>query len=136
MMRSTPASSTPPYQVPSGNTCTTGPHCGGSWVQELAFNNGLPVGTQTWYPTTDDAIAGQAEVVVLAEGDVRKFAGLGEVFDLIHRHRARLAAIRSQETHLRDLPAEFDITGHGKAFLQYAEFAKALALFDWAPAAD
>lgn len=39
------------------NNCTTGPHCGGSWVQELFFNNGMPVGTQTWYPSTADAIA-------------------------------------------------------------------------------
>ncbi|HJS35528.1 MAG TPA: TonB-dependent receptor, partial [Pseudoxanthomonas sp.] len=45
------------------NNCTTGPHCGGSWVQELVFNNGLPIGTQTWYPTTDDAIAGTNGVV-------------------------------------------------------------------------
>lgn len=30
------------------NNCTRGPHCGGSWVQELNFNNGLPVGTQVW----------------------------------------------------------------------------------------
>ena len=37
------------------NNCTTGPHCGGSWVQEYVFNNGLPVGTQTWYPSTLDA---------------------------------------------------------------------------------
>ncbi|WP_353085598.1 TonB-dependent receptor [Stenotrophomonas sp.] len=39
------------------NNCTTGPHCGGSWVQEMNFNNGLPVGTQVWYPSTADAIA-------------------------------------------------------------------------------
>ena len=39
------------------NNCTTGPHCGGTWVQEMFFNNGLPVGSQTWYPTTADAIA-------------------------------------------------------------------------------
>lgn len=45
------------------NNCTTGPHCGGSWVQELVFNNSLPVGTQTWYPTTADAIAGTNGVV-------------------------------------------------------------------------
>ena len=40
------------------NNCTTGPHCGGSWVQELYWNNGLPVGTMTWYPTPEDAAAG------------------------------------------------------------------------------
>ena len=40
------------------NNCTAGPHCGGSWVQEMFFNNGLPVGAQTWYPTTGDALAG------------------------------------------------------------------------------
>ncbi|MBE5271364.1 TonB-dependent receptor [Stenotrophomonas sp. B2] len=45
------------------NNCTRGPHCGGSWVQELEFNNGLPVGTQTWYPSTADAIAGTNGVV-------------------------------------------------------------------------
>src|SRR5690606_2956027 len=45
------------------NNCTTGPHCGGTWVQELAFNNGLPVGTQTWYPSTADALAGSNGVV-------------------------------------------------------------------------
>ncbi|UNK42056.1 TonB-dependent receptor [Luteimonas sp. S4-F44] len=49
--------------VAGTNNCTTGPHCGGSWVQELFFNNGLPVGTQTWYPTTADAIAGTNGVV-------------------------------------------------------------------------
>jgi TonB-dependent receptor len=40
------------------NNCTTGPHCGGSWVQEMWFNNGLPIGSQTWYPSTADAVAG------------------------------------------------------------------------------
>ncbi|HEX7803469.1 MAG TPA: TonB-dependent receptor [Pseudoxanthomonas sp.] len=45
------------------NNCTVGPHCGGSWVQELFFNGGLPVGTQTWYPTTGDAVAGTNGVV-------------------------------------------------------------------------
>jgi TonB-dependent receptor len=40
------------------NNCTAGPHCGGSWVQEMFFNNGLPAGSQTWYPTTADALAG------------------------------------------------------------------------------
>lgn len=45
------------------NNCTVGPHCGGSWVQELFFNNGLPVGTQTWYPTAGDAAAGTNGVV-------------------------------------------------------------------------
>ncbi|MET0582008.1 MAG: TonB-dependent receptor, partial [Pseudoxanthomonas sp.] len=45
------------------NNCTTGPHCGGSWVQELFFNGGLPRGSQTWYPTTPDAVAGTNGVV-------------------------------------------------------------------------
>ncbi|MEQ3437756.1 FecA [Stenotrophomonas maltophilia] len=45
------------------NNCTRGPHCGGSWVQELNFNNGLPVGTQVWYPSTADALAGTNGVV-------------------------------------------------------------------------
>ena len=40
------------------NNCTTGPHCGGSWVQEMFFNNGLPIGSQTWYPSGADAAAG------------------------------------------------------------------------------
>jgi TonB-dependent receptor len=40
------------------NNCTTGPHCGGSYVQELFWNSGLPVGAITWYPTTADALAG------------------------------------------------------------------------------
>lgn len=45
------------------NNCTTGPHCGGSWVQELFFNSGLPRGSQTWYPSTADAVAGTNGVV-------------------------------------------------------------------------
>ncbi len=45
------------------NNCTVGPHCGGSWVQEMWFNNSLPVGAQTWYPTTADAVAGTNGVV-------------------------------------------------------------------------
>jgi TonB-dependent receptor len=45
------------------NNCTAGPHCGGSWVQEMRFNNGLPIGTATWYPTTADAQAGTNGVV-------------------------------------------------------------------------
>ncbi|KAF1716396.1 TonB-dependent receptor [Pseudoxanthomonas yeongjuensis] len=54
------------------NNCTTGPHCGGSWVQEMFFNNGLPVGSQTWYPTTADALAGTNGVVNpgFVEGEV------------------------------------------------------------------
>jgi TonB-dependent receptor len=40
------------------NNCTAGPHCGGSWVQEMWFNNDLPIGSQTWYPTQADALAG------------------------------------------------------------------------------
>ncbi len=40
------------------NNCTAGPHCGGSWVQEMWFNNSLPIGSQTWYPSTADALAG------------------------------------------------------------------------------
>jgi len=49
--------------VAGTNNCTVGPHCGGSWVQELVFNRGLPVGTQIWYPTTADAVAGTNGVV-------------------------------------------------------------------------
>ncbi|UYC12673.1 TonB-dependent receptor [Xanthomonas sp. CFBP 8445] len=45
------------------NNCTTGPHCGGSWVQELNFNNGLPIGTQVWYPS-DAAAAANVNGVV------------------------------------------------------------------------
>ena len=54
------------------NNCTTGPHCGGSWVQEMFFNNGLPVGSQTWYPTTADALADTNGVVNpgFVEGEV------------------------------------------------------------------
>ena len=32
-------------------------------MQELNFNNGLPVGTQVWYPSTADAVAGTNGVV-------------------------------------------------------------------------
>ncbi len=49
--------------VAGTNNCTTGPHCGGSWVQELFFNGGLPRGSQTWYPSTADAEAGTNGVV-------------------------------------------------------------------------
>ena len=49
--------------VAGTNNCTTGPHCGGSWVQEYFFNGGLPVGAQTWYPSTLDAQAGTNGVV-------------------------------------------------------------------------
>ena len=45
------------------NNCTNGPHCGGEWVQEMAFNDGIPIGTQTWYPTLADATAGTNGVV-------------------------------------------------------------------------
>jgi TonB-dependent receptor len=44
------------------NNCATGPQCGGSWGQEFFFNNGLPIATRTWYPTTDSTGAGQVNV--------------------------------------------------------------------------
>ncbi|MGB3462021.1 TonB-dependent receptor [Rhodanobacter lindaniclasticus] len=44
------------------NNCATGPQCGGSWAQEFFFNNGLPIATRTWYPTTDSTGAGQVNV--------------------------------------------------------------------------
>lgn len=43
--------------VAGTNNCTAGPHCGGSWVQEMWFNGGLPKMAQTWFPTTADALA-------------------------------------------------------------------------------
>jgi len=47
------------------NNCvgTGAPNCGGHYVQELRFNNGLPVGARTWYPTLADAQAGTNGVV-------------------------------------------------------------------------
>ncbi|RPE81866.1 TonB-dependent receptor [Vulcaniibacterium tengchongense] len=45
------------------NNCETGPYCGGNWAQELWFNNGLPIGARTWYPTAADAVAGTNGVV-------------------------------------------------------------------------
>jgi TonB-dependent receptor len=48
--------------IAGSNNCSTGPQCGGSWGQEFFFNNGLPIATRTWYPTTDATGAGQANV--------------------------------------------------------------------------
>ena len=48
--------------VAGSNNCTTGPQCGGSWGQEFSFNNGLPIATRTWYPTTNATGAGQVNV--------------------------------------------------------------------------
>ncbi|NII09378.1 TonB-dependent receptor [Oleiagrimonas sp. C23AA] len=39
--------------IAGSNNCATGPQCGGSWGQEFFFNNGLPIATRTWYPTSD-----------------------------------------------------------------------------------
>jgi len=46
--------------VAGTNNCvgTGAPNCGGHYAQELRFNNGLPIGTRTWYPTLADAQAG------------------------------------------------------------------------------
>ena len=40
------------------NNCTSGPYCGGSWSQEMWFNDGLPIAARSWYPTLADSIAG------------------------------------------------------------------------------
>jgi TonB-dependent receptor len=64
------------------NNCTTGPHCGGSWVQELFFNGGLPVGRQTWYPTTGDANAN-------TNGDVNPGFVEGEIGSQVLRINAQ-----------------------------------------------
>ncbi|WP_045738357.1 TonB-dependent receptor [Xanthomonas sp. MUS 060] len=45
------------------NNCSNGPQCGGQWAQELRFNNGLPIGTRTWYPSAADSLAGTNGVV-------------------------------------------------------------------------
>ena len=42
------------------NNCAAGPQCGGAWGQEFRFNNGLPIGTRTWYPSQALAIANGA----------------------------------------------------------------------------
>jgi len=68
--------------VAGTNNCTTGPHCGGSWVQELVFNNGLPVGTSTWYPSTADALAG-------TNGDVNPGFVEGEIGSQVLRVNAQ-----------------------------------------------
>ncbi len=39
------------------SNCASGPQCGGEWGQEFSFNNGLPIGTRTWYPTAADALS-------------------------------------------------------------------------------
>src|SRR5690606_29749536 len=46
--------------VAGTNNCvgTGAPNCGGHYAEELRFNNGLPIGTRTWYPTLADAQAG------------------------------------------------------------------------------
>ena len=46
------------FSLAGTNNCTGGPQCGGQWAQELFFNNGLPIGARTWYPTAADSIAG------------------------------------------------------------------------------
>ncbi|KFA18692.1 TonB-dependent receptor [Xanthomonas vasicola pv. musacearum NCPPB 4392] len=45
------------------NNCTNGPYCGGQWGQELWFNNSLPIGARTWYPTAADSLANTNGVV-------------------------------------------------------------------------
>ena len=44
------------------NNCTRGPHCGGSWVQELNSTMACRL-AQVWYPSTADALAGTNGVV-------------------------------------------------------------------------
>ncbi|HZX77279.1 TonB-dependent receptor [Lysobacter sp.] len=46
------------FSMAGTNNCTVGPYCGGNWAQELRFNNSLPIGARTWYPTMADALAG------------------------------------------------------------------------------
>ncbi len=46
------------FSLAGTNNCTAGPNCGGQWGQEFWFNNGLPIGARTWYPTAADSIAG------------------------------------------------------------------------------
>lgn len=51
------------FSVAGTNNCTTGPYCGGSWAQEMWFNNGLAIAGRTWYPSTADALANTNGVV-------------------------------------------------------------------------
>ena len=51
------------FSLAGTNNCTSGPSCGGQWAQEFWFNNGLPIGARTWYPTAADSIAGSNGVV-------------------------------------------------------------------------
>ena len=64
------------------NNCTSGPHCGGSWVQELFFNNSLPYGTQTWFPSDGAALAGVG-------GDVNPGFVTGEIGTQVLRINAQ-----------------------------------------------
>ncbi|KAB7763787.1 TonB-dependent receptor [Xanthomonas maliensis] len=51
------------FSLAGTNNCSNGPLCGGQWGQELWFNNSLPIGARTWYPTAADSVAGTNGVV-------------------------------------------------------------------------
>lgn len=51
------------FSIAGTNNCTEGPYCGGNWAQVLQFNNGLPLGSRTWYPTAPDAVGNTNGVV-------------------------------------------------------------------------
>ena len=52
------------FSLAGTNNCApTGPLCGGQWGQELTFNNSLPIGARTWYPTAADSYAGTNGIV-------------------------------------------------------------------------
>jgi len=51
------------FSIAGTNNCTVGPYCGGNWAQVLQFNNGLPLGSRTWYPTSADAVGNTNGVV-------------------------------------------------------------------------
>ena len=38
-------------------------NCPGAWTQEFTFNEDMPIGTRTYFPTTEDALAGVNGVV-------------------------------------------------------------------------
>lgn len=54
------------------NNCIIGLYCGGFWVQEMVFNNGLLVGMQVWYFS-------MADVIVKINGVVNLGFVLGEI---------------------------------------------------------
>ena len=51
------------FSMAGTNNCASGPSCGGQWAQEFWFNNSLPIGARTWYPTAADSLAGTNGVV-------------------------------------------------------------------------